>query len=740
MKLNFLLLVILSVLASCAEAQTANPPKIFLTKSLGNITVSLDTLSGRFAVRCADGRSILFGSEFSNTSHISVKIGKRIYSNYWWIKRSVTPPDVYDLGKGTPEVLNDRLRYTWTVHNRDGDYAITQDLIPTLDTTWNEALVQISVRCLSGAPTTAGVTIQMDINAGGNDKAPITINGNIVRNETVYDASNVPDAWTVQTQVFGKETITGRLTATDCVKPDRMVAGNWQTSGDLGIAVYGYGSVGHLIGDGAVFYEWKEKTLDASNEMQVGTRVGLVGSMKKYFGYDFVLYAPEMLSVFISATEPTTINIHHFNDRQTESTAGRDNAWDTTFTIPAGHFNHYHYGGNWTLPPYGDSILHYQSGSTIIRASKPIGIQGLISSYTSVVCPPLSMADTCFVYPGGHGFGRIEYINTTSEDNFVDIIPVGKETYLDRMLLRDSLRNGIRFSWAFTGFGYGRYLTFCQRNRFWNTASFLSDYLNSKDDGAGMLINSRKRSLFYLTSYNPALSCISDTVARGNQTIFVPSVNEGGKEFIVIPFSQNYSPILDLIRLFPFKNNTAVQLSDTSKPVMLSLGEHLDTLISQPMIIKSDKPMAIYQYSVRTVPFVLETDIQMGAVLSLPSTEKWGKRYYSVTGQFNIPEVRSVYPGGDWLTGKPDRHFVRIIRPRQNVTPVTLNSALVDFSNASVVGEYEYVEIQRPPGFDVVESSEPILVVTYGGYGNIGYNWLSQFLQPRSYAYIPLSE
>jgi hypothetical protein len=734
---TFLLLVGLSVHAS---AQTANPPKIFLTKSLGNITVSLDTLSGRFAVRCADGRSILFGSEFSNTSHISVKIGKRIYSNYWWIKRSVTPPNVYDLGKGTPEVLNDRLRYTWTVHNRDGDYAITQDLTPTQDTTWNEALVQISVRCVSGKPTTAGVTVQMDINAGGNDKAPITINGNTLRNETVYTGDIVPDAWTVRTPEFGKETITGRLTAPDCGKPDRIVAGNWQTSGDLGIAVYGYGSVGHLIGDGAVFNEWAEKTLDASNEMHVGTRVGLkLGPMSMYFGYDFVLYASEMPSVFINATEPTTIHIHQFNDRWTESTADLNNSWDTTFTIPAGHFNHYHYGGSWIKLPYTDSIQYYQRGSTLIRASRPIGIQGIISSYTTVVCPPLAMADTCFVYPGGHGYGRIEYINATSEDNFVDVMPVGKETYLDRMHVRDSLRNGIRFSWAFTGFGYGRYWTLCTRERSWFKQSFLSDYLNSKDDGAGMLINSRKRGLFYLTSSEPALSCISDTVRRAWQATFVPSVNAGGKEFVTIPFSQNYSPILDLIRLFPFKNNTAVQLSDTSKPVMLSLGEHLDTLISRPMIIKSDKPMAVYQYSVRTVPFVLETDIQMGGVLSLPSTEKWGKRYYSVTGQFNIPEVRSVFPGGDWLPGKPDKHFVRIIRSKQNVTPVTLNGALVNFGNASVVAEYEYVEIQRPPGFDVVESSEPILVVTYGGYGNIGYGQNALF-QARPYAYIPLSE
>jgi hypothetical protein len=56
-------------LLAAASAQIANPPKIFLTKSAGNISAVLDTLTGRFAIRSTDGRTILFANEYSVTSY-----------------------------------------------------------------------------------------------------------------------------------------------------------------------------------------------------------------------------------------------------------------------------------------------------------------------------------------------------------------------------------------------------------------------------------------------------------------------------------------------------------------------------------------------------------------------------------------------------------------------------------------------------------------------------------------------
>jgi hypothetical protein len=719
-----------------ALAQTANPPKIFLTKSLGNIIVSLDTLSGRFAVRCADGRSILFGSEFSNTSHISVKIGKRVYSNYWWIKRSVAPPNVYDLGKGTPEVLSDRLRYTWTVHNRDGDYAITQDLIPALDTMWNEALVQVSVRCLAGAPTTAGVTIQMDINAGGNDKAPITINGNIVTNETVCTAGNVPDAWTVQTQVFGKETITGRLTATDCVKPDRMVAGNWQTSGDLGIAVYGYGSVGHLIGDGAVFYEWAAKHLDVAGEFATATRLGIrvpPDTLGRFFGTEF-FHAQNGYGVyFFHASEPTRVNIHQFGDNKLEGLSNLHKSWDTSFTIQMGAFNPFSCFAaarhkEDTLP--GDRTYNVR-----ITSDKPIGIQYYHQGFISAL-PKVMTCDTEFIYPGGHLWTSLFLINTSNDDMKLDLRTVADATSPEFPRIRIIYQQGVKLSLSIPPYGIMSYDTYIvpvdYRRKYW-------DYRYTSRDGAGMQVQTNRPAMMQLSHMClPWYAQPADSVelyAGNSGHVLIPSKNDGGKEFVFIPFVQNYTPVFDLVRIIPFEDGTTVSFANSGRSFLLQAGEHLDTLLSQAEVIKSDKPMAIYQSSARTIPFTQRTDMITGSWVQIPPVEQWGKSYYSIAGANNIPAKWQLYGSFEmpWL---PEMQFIRILKEDRYTDAVYLNGQPIDFSGASRVGTYSFLDIRHSSGFDIVDCAKPILVVTYGGFGTIN----TRLIFPKGYAYVPLNK
>jgi hypothetical protein len=719
-----------------ALAQTANPPKIFLTKSLGNITVSLDTLSGRFAVRCADGRSILFGSEFSNTSHISVKIGKRIYSNYWWIKRSVTPPNVYDLGKGAPEVLSDRLRYTWTVHNRDGDYAITQDLTPTQDTTWNEALVQISVRCVSGKPTTAGVTVQMDINAGGNDKAPITINGSTIRNETVYTRDIVPDAWTVRTPEFGKETITGRLTAPDCMKPDRIVAGNWQTSGDLGIAVYGYGSVGHSIGDGAVFYEWTERSLDGAGEFAIASRVGIrvpPDTLGRYFGTEFFNYQNGYGVYFFHATEPTQVHIHQYGDNSTEGQATWDKGWDSTVTIQPGFFTPVSF---FAAERKSDYPLDYRVFSVRITSDKPIGIQ----FYGSSVCaiPRTMPGDTSFFYPGTHQDGGFSLVNSIDDTMLVDLLTVGDETSLNYPYMSKPNPKGTNLSLNYPAHGMAEFHTsispYHPHRQYW-------EYCHTSRDGVGMKIKTNKPAIMMLNWGNlPWYVMCPDSVANeggGYGDFIVSSTNDGGKEFVIIPFIQNYTPAVDLVRIIPFEDGTTVRFSDSGGSFMLQAGEHLDTLLSQPEVIKSDKPIAVYQSPARTILFTQRTDIVTGSLLAIPSLEKWGKSYYSISGIRNIPAKwqRGRINEMPWL---PELQFIRIVRENHNRDAVYLNGMEVDFTTAFKTGNYSYIDVQHISGFDVVECAGPILVMTYGGFGTLSCNYPTTPVQIIGYANIPL--
>ena len=727
------------------HAQQAIPPKIFVTKELGRITAVLDTLTGRFAVRCNDGKSILFGHEFSNTSHISVKIGNRIYANYWFIKLRMNP-NVTDLGKGMPEILGDRLRYTWKIHNAGGDYMITQDLIPTQDTSMNEALVQVHVRCLSGKATTAGIAMEMDVDAAGNDKAPVTVNGAKVVYETEYCGAAIPDAWTVQTPEFGMDVITGRMIGAGCNAPRRFIAGNWQTGGDLGTAVYGYGSVGHFIGDAAVYYEWPETTLDTNTDVMAGTRVGLNtsgGNTKKdrNFGTFFVYTTAPLL--IISAEETTNISIHRYADDWCESDNTFDISWDTTCTVPAGHFNLVYSGMPrlHSFQPGPDSVRLYRYSTAVLRSDKPIGIQypggvarGDHIRTLSIVQP----YDTVFIYPGGHTTGYCELTNTTDEDYSVDFTSTGVQTAFYSTWQHDLYPKGSHFNYSFPGYGTTKFQTWFVK--MYAVPTNYTEYRYTSDDGAGMVVKASKPCRLIAEGLmDPSMiPRLPDTMSTGYGREIIPSTGNGGREFCFIPYQQQYTPAYDLVRIIPFENYTSVRLSEGGKSFLLNRGDHLDTLLAVATVIRSDKPMAVYQYPMR-MTLLKRSDVQTGTVLSLQAREHWGSAYYSVSGAKNLPSVMYWNYNLNMYYYSPELHFMRIIREEASRDSVYLNGTVVDFSNGTLLGRYRYLELPRVPGFDVIECKSPISVTTYGGYGNEGMLRLYGLnIQSLGYAHTPL--
>jgi hypothetical protein len=216
-------------------------------------------------------------------------------------------------------------------------------------------------------------------------------------------------------------------------------------------------------------------------------------------------------------------------------------------------------------------------------------------------------------------------------------------------------------------------------------------------------------------------------------------MQDGGKEFIIIPFTQNYSPAVDLVRIIPLENGISVRISDSGRIMQMNLGDHFDTLTSQPLVITSDKTIAVYQYPLQTIPFLNETDVLTGCIMSLIGPDKWGKKYYSVTGAQNIPMISQIIQTIHMYVPpfNPEMHYIRVIKSSVNHKPVYLNGVSMDFSKASSIGKYSYVELPRSPGCDVIECEEPILVITYGGYGMLHRNH-PYLLQPRGYSYIPL--
>lgn len=384
-------------------AQRQDPMPPFIIKTLDKVTAVLDPLSGRFSVKHQDGRTILFHGATALTSHISVKIGSRIYSNYRWVVLN-TDPAVANLGKGVAESLTDRLRYSWTLWTHDGEFAIVQDLIPVTNGERNEVRVRIAVENHGSKEVPIGIALVLDVDAAGNDNAPIVINETKTEYERAFRNEHIPDSWFIDEGAFKPDTILGKLAGDGLTKPDVLIPGRWTSHGRLGTAVYGYSPGGQYIWDTAHFLQWDERASDAGEVWEVTTSVGLKGPKSQKigtFGRKFYLGDSGAFYLCLITEETATVKMSLPVDAKHEKVELRDGQWDTTFVLQP--YKPYQMQIT-SSTPYKkfqghDSVLMMQQEVLRIEADEDIAVmQGRWEGYEVVL--PIEYGDTSFMITG----------------------------------------------------------------------------------------------------------------------------------------------------------------------------------------------------------------------------------------------------------------------------------------------------------------------------------------------------
>jgi hypothetical protein len=113
----------------------------------------------------------------------------------------------------------------------------------------------------------------------------------------------------------------------------------------------------------------------------------------------------------------------------------------------------------------------------------------------------------------------------------------------------------------------------------------------------------------------------------------------------------------------------------------------------------------------------LDSDTTLaGAALTLLPPEHWGTRYHVVTNDCFQPNILPLF-NGSWARYPlvfENLYMIIVTKASQHST-VRINDTPVHPSAFTVFGEYTYTQIDVAPGYDIVSSDTPILVITCGG-------------------------
>lgn len=689
----------------------------FLTKTLGKITAVLDTLNGRFSVYSGDGKTVLWYGTSTLTSHISVKIGNRYYSNYLWAILGRDTRMTF-LGKGKPEVLADRLRYTWILHTSDGEYLLMEELIPESTNDWNEVRVRIAVENRTNVTTSIGIAAQMDVNADGNDGALVGCEGVWSNRETVYQGGEIPTTWMLGSKAYTPDSAGGRMKGDGVTTPDFFLAGQWESHGALGTALYGYsGSVGRKIWDAAVFAQWDEKDIASGNVREEATAIGLkttsiVEERPTSFGKRFIL--PFTGVLYLASDSTTPVHIRYQVDNMMESSAQLDGKWDTTVVVQANKPD--------TLrlyPPRGrplnpniidDSVTYFRHRVFLIEAEKPIGVVGRWEAGGNDVrlCWPVEQSDTAFLMHGDMGTGE-NILTTLDRETTIRLTPRKTDAYIHmlkpaaqgELIVPPDTPIEIKLPSRSSVF-----FRFSNRNR-----RGFYPFPNMPPDGAGSS----------LVADNPIQVFRFDNSALMSQTAlfdgglgilldFIPTRKQRGTEYVYIPYKKTKAiRNEDYVRILAYEDNTSVSLYDNTVPLLLNRAEIIDTLLERPCIIRSNNPVVVTQHPTNYTYANKPHDFceNSGTSTLLPATY-WGRTYFGFAGMSNMR------PG--W--GCPDnferRFYVRIIARTSECYSISLDGNPLDSQTFSTVGDYSYSDIDRNAGPFIVASPHPCFVLTYG--------------------------
>ncbi|MCB2204693.1 IgGFc-binding protein [bacterium] len=702
-----------------------------MTMTRGRVTAVLDTYSGRFSARTSDGRSLLFAAEMGLTSHISVVIGDSIYTNYTKSQMKVPAPQV-NLGRGIAEQGSDRLRYVWELKRGTGSVRIIQELEPVSDSSYQEVRVHLIVENATGATLQVGMTVMEDLDADGDDNVPLRDMMTVVDRERAFTEQNIPERLVMHSQAFLPDSAGCRILGPALTRPDIVTAGRWMYDSWLGTAVYGYRATDRPLLDVAVLLQWNSGLLRPGEKRHETTAVGLLvppvpGPGPTTFAKEFVVpFIPSEAVLSIVTDSSTIVRVSMpYNDAWYEADKAQGGRWDTTVTVTPGHavsvyLHPYMVGDHKKVK---DSVSYYRMGFATVRAEKEVGafIRHVgVRSFDGALVWPVTWWDSLYL---NHGFMRHGQAIVHGNDSEMTV-------QLDATIVYGIYFYRQWYEWPTWGVPPGSSSLIAlppggSLNYYASSGGVFDhwdrSYLPDGDltvGGAGDVIVTDTPAWIpariwasIIPGHNP-----SGTPSLAMSYLDHPSRRQLGTEYVFVPFRKKTARVQDdLLRIIAYEDDTELTLFDGTASVHLDRSEYLDTLISVPTVLRSNKPVAAYQHHLDWSYLGNDTMFFGGALTLLPP-HLWGRRYYVVTNDAYQPNVAPLLDES-WRRYPPvfKNLYLIIVTRKEHRQGIVVGDLPLDPASFTVFGDYAFTCVDIQPGYTVVYGAAPLLTVACGG-------------------------
>ncbi len=707
-----------------------------LTLSRGSVVASLDSFSGRFGAMRADGRTMLFQSGSSLTSHISATIDGVIWTNYTK-SQMYAPWPQRNLGRGTVERLSDRLRYTWAVRTRGGTVRIVQELEPVHDSLYQEVRVHLAVENTSGSDIRAGITIVEDVDAGGDDYVPLRRVAGVISREYEFRAPDIAERLIMLSPAFLPDTAHCRFQGTGVVQPDRVIVGRWSYHGGLGTAVYGYQAANNMIGDAAVFLQWDEQVLNPGAYRTAGSAVGFHAPQPAIpgttcFARDFVvpLITSRAILTIVSDTAATVVVRMPYTDANHESQPNYDGRWDTTIVVMPQQPVSLVISHRSLDRLHTDSLTFYRQSVVLLQADAEVGVfvrpvdaAGFLDAATVW---PVACWDSSYLFHGVMSITDVGILNAgiASHVNIEHSHRYGVESFTD-WYVPQKVGYGFpldaELSTVLPQYGYLEIDGYATNSIFdlWDPYRGIENYVYSL--GVGDRIESGTRvavmAIFCGRIWpNGIWGQKSPTPTLQRSYLIQPARVQLGTEYIFIPFLKRTSNTQeDLLRIIAQEDDSDIRIFENSPALHLDAGGYVDTLVGRATVIRGSKPFAVYQHHLYCHYLNTDTSYAGGAMPLLPHG-LWGKRYFSVTDDAYKPNVQSVHDSFHPFSSlRYDNLYFILVTKAAHRGDVRINGVPVDSSRFTLLDGFAFAYVDIHPGYHIVSSDHPFLTVSCGG-------------------------
>ncbi len=717
------------------------------TLTKGRLSALVDAWSGRYAVSDKRGRTVLFSSRNGLTSHISVRIDDVVWTNHGKSQMTAVWPQ-RNLGRGTVEVLVDRLRYWWDVPCAGGTARIVQELEPVSDSAYEEVRIHLRVENRGTRALRVGMTALTDLTANGDDRVRLRDRGTSIEREVALAGAAIPERLLLQSGAFLPDSAHCRYRGPGVTVPDRVVVGQWSYHGRLGTAVYGYEAVDLPVVDVAALLEWLSAEVGAGAQRE---EIGAVGFQAppppppavSTFAREFIV--PRLLDhvtqVLVFSDSDATVRFHApFMDDSRTALPARRGSWDTVFTMHAGQVVSVRYCPAFQWKP-ADSTTYYRQGHLRVTSTAEIGLlahmrgAGFVGNGQTVW--PTKWWDNYYLYHGNMANGAVFMTFTGQDTELTHRNDYGFLWYSfscwyencgNEIWFPDGITRKHRFP-ACSNFAGARN----RHIRYWY--NHYSPYHYPPDrsaDGAGDAFEADQP--FWLQAViwqRPWPGQDPNALPVGypwfHAYIHHPPRKHLGTEYTVVPFDKPASSRKeDLLRILAYEDDTEVTLFAGSPPMRLRKGEHVDTLFDRATVLRSNKPLAVYQHHLFWAYLGSDTSNSGQALPMLPHG-LWGRRYHVASGDL----MKHQYFASDPVTIVQRLYLIVITRAdgkdRVRIDGVPLAAArFTDFEGFA----YAYVDVDA--AYHIVESDRPILTIACGEVGYEGWPW-----ERNAFSYIP---